>query len=64
MVHAPTLGLRLSELPQLDFDGIGPRIGERFPDVVLPNQWGDIVDLHSVRANRRALFVVYRSADW
>ena len=51
-------------LPQIDFDGIGPPAGERMPDIVLRNQWGELVDLHARREGRRALVVVHRSAGW
>ena len=50
--------------PVLDFDGIGPRVGTRFPDLRLPDQSGHLVDLHAARGERRALIVVYRSARW
>ena len=50
--------------PVLDFDGIGPRVGTRFPDLRLPDQRGHLVDLHAARGERRALIVVYRSARW
>lgn len=51
-------------LPQPDFDTIGPQIGERFPDIVLPDQNGELVDLHENRGGRRAIVVFHRSADW
>lgn len=51
-------------IPEIDADGLGPQVGERFPDVVLPDQWGNPIDLHEHRAGRRALFIVHRSADW
>ena len=47
-----------------DFDRMGPRVGERFPDVVLPDQHGQPVDLHKTRAGRKGLVVFYRSAGW
>jgi len=50
--------------PAIDFTTIGPAIGERFPDVVLPDQTGRMVDLHAVRGSRRALILFYRSARW
>jgi len=50
--------------PTLDFTHIGPAVGERFPDLVLPDQSGEPVDLHAARAGRRALVVFYRSAAW
>ena len=51
-------------LPEVDFDRVGPPIGERFPNLVLPNQHGDLIDLDAVRGNRRGLVVIHRSADW
>jgi len=51
-------------LPPRNFSSIGPREGTRFPDVVLPDQHGTVVDLHAARRGRRALVVFYRSADW
>lgn len=53
-----------SELTDVDFTGIGPKVGERFPDVVLPDQSGRHVDLHEHRGGRRAVVAVHRSADW
>jgi peroxiredoxin len=50
--------------PATNFRAIGPPVGQRFPDVVLPDQHGNPVDLHAVRGNRRALIVFYRSARW
>jgi peroxiredoxin len=47
-----------------DLSHVGPAIGQRMPDVVLPNQHGELVDLHRRRGEGEALFVVYRSADW
>jgi len=51
-------------IPTLDQDHIGPRVGERFPDLVLPDQSGAEIDLHEHRGRRKALIVVHRSADW
>ena len=51
-------------LPPRDFTTIGPREGERFPDVHLSDQTGTLVDLHDARAGRPALVVIYRSAEW
>jgi peroxiredoxin len=51
-------------LPPRDFSTIGPREGERFPDVRLPDQSGATVDLHAARGDRKALVVFHRSADW
>jgi peroxiredoxin len=50
--------------PSTDFSGIGPPVGVRFPDIVLPDQRGRLVDLHAERGNRRALVIFYRSARW
>ncbi len=51
-------------LPTIDFSRIGPAVGERLPDIVLPDQRGEPVDLHSARQGRPALVVFYRSARW
>jgi peroxiredoxin len=48
----------------MNFSLVGPRVGERFPDVRLADQSGAIVDLHDHRAGRRALVIFYRSARW
>ena len=52
------------QLPALDFDRIGPKVGTRFPDIRLPDQHGREVDLHAARHGKKALVVVYRSAGW
>ena len=53
-----------TSLPEIDFSGIGPPVGVRFPDVTLPDQSGELVDLHRMRGDRRALVVFFRSARW
>ena len=53
-----------TSLPEVDFEQVGPNVGERFPDVILADQHGAQVDLHEYRAGRRALVVFHRSADW
>lgn len=50
--------------PALDFDQIGPAVGSRFPDVVLPDQHRTPIDLHAARAGRKAVVVFHRSAAW
>jgi peroxiredoxin len=51
-------------LPPRDFNTIGPKEGQRLPDVRLSDQTGALVDLHEQRAGRPALVVFYRSAEW
>lgn len=48
----------------MDFDRIGPRVGDPFPDVVLPDQTGTTIDLHEARNGRRALILFERSLGW
>jgi len=48
----------------IDFTTIGPAVGERFPDVILPDQHGRQIELHRARNGRRALVVFHRSAGW
>lgn len=52
------------KLRTVNFDEIGPQVGERFPDVYLQDQHGDVIDLHDHRSGRRAIIDVHRSADW
>ena len=51
-------------MADLDYRDRGPKVGDAFPDVRLPDQSGEIVDLHARRNGRRALVVLYRSAVW
>jgi peroxiredoxin len=43
---------------------VGPKIGERFPDIELPDQSGAALNLQEHRGNRRGLVVFHRSAGW
>ena len=47
-----------------DYGARGPAVGERFPDIRLPDQTGAPVDLHAARRGRQALMVFHRSARW
>jgi peroxiredoxin len=47
-----------------DVDRKGPGIGERFPDITLPDQTGAPIRLQQARRGRQALVVFYRSARW
>ena len=51
-------------MPVLDFNQIGPQVGQRFPDIELPDQSGNPVNLHEHRNGRKGLIVFHRSADW
>lgn len=51
-------------LPEVDFSEVGPAVGERFPNLVLPDQKSRQIDLHRDRSGRPALVVFHRSADW
>ena len=54
----------MTELMERDYTQAGPAVGQRFPDVALPDQSGALVDLHQARGNRKALVVFHRSARW
>jgi peroxiredoxin len=49
---------------EVDYRERGPKIGAIFPDIRLPDQRGDPVDLHRHRDGRRAVVVFNRSAVW
>ena len=51
-------------MPTVDFSRVGPAVGERFPDIRLPDQHGQMVHLHAARSGRPALVLFYRSARW
>lgn len=49
---------------EAEFASLGPAVGTRFPDIVLPGVDGKPVDFHADRAGRPALVVFHRSARW
>ena len=49
---------------ETDYRERGPKIGAMFPNVRLPDQRGELVDLHRRRGRRRAVVVFNRSAVW
>ena len=51
-------------MPGPDLSLIGPQMGDMFPEVALPDQTGNVVDLHQRRAGRRALILFERSLGW
>jgi hypothetical protein len=42
----------------------GPEIGERLPEIALPDQTGAMVNLEQARGNKRALVLFHRSVRW
>ncbi len=48
----------------IDYSERGPRVGEPFPNIRLPDQRGTLVDLHALRGDRRAVVVFNRSVVW
>ncbi len=48
----------------LNYDEIGPAVGNRFPDLNLPDQHGNPVNIHETRNGRRELVLFHRSASW
>lgn len=43
---------------------VGPRVGERFPEVTLPDQNGNTISLYQLLKGGKALVVFHRSALW
>ena len=54
----------MTDITTRDYTLVGPPLGQRFPDVVLPDQTGTLVDLHQARRGKRAIVVFHRSARW
>lgn len=42
----------------------GPEIGERLPEITLPDQTGTLVNIEAARGDGRALVVFHRSLRW
>jgi hypothetical protein len=49
--------------PGVDFP-TGPEVGTRLPDIMLPDQGGRLVDVHTDRGEHGAVVVFHRSAYW
>ena len=49
---------------ETDYRERGPKLEDIFPSVRLPDQRGELVDLHWRRGRRRAVVVFNRSAVW
>jgi cytochrome oxidase Cu insertion factor (SCO1/SenC/PrrC family) len=50
--------------PSVDFDRIGPKVGETAPDFELRDQSGTSRKLSSLAGPKATMLVFYRSADW
>lgn len=47
-----------------DYADRGPRVGDAFPNIRLPGQSGNLVDLHEQRDGRPAIVAFNRSVVW
>jgi len=56
--------LRSDVTTETDYRERGPKLEDIFPSVRLPDQRGELVDLHWRRGRRRAVVVFNRSAVW
>jgi peroxiredoxin len=54
----------VTQLTRAEYRDRGPRVGEAFPDIRLPDQTGDLVDLHQRRNGRPAVVAFNRSVVW
>ncbi len=61
---APTETPPARRFPDSDEFPTGPDVGERLPDITLPDQSGANVNLEQARGNRRALVLFHRSVRW
>ncbi len=50
--------------PDSDEFPTGPDIGERLPDITLPDQHGNPVNIEAARGEGRALVMFHRSVRW
>ena len=42
----------------------GPDVGDRLPDIALPDQIGTLINIEEARGEGRALVVFHRSLRW
>jgi hypothetical protein len=47
-----------------DPQSLGPKVGERVPELSLPDQHGTMRSLRSTLGPKGAVLVFFRSADW
>jgi len=52
------------EMSGAEYRDRGPRVGDAFPNIRLPDQSGQVVDLHERRGGRRAVVAFNRSVVW
>lgn len=50
--------------PAVNFEAIGPKVGETAPDFELRDQTGQPRTLAALAGRRGTMLVFYRSADW
>lgn len=48
----------------VDIDKLGPQVGDRMPDFMLPDQHNEQHSLKSLLGSKGAVIVFFRSADW
>ncbi len=49
---------------QINVASLGPQVGERVPDFSLPDQFGQLQSLDSIRGRNGTMLLFHRSADW
>jgi hypothetical protein len=58
------IALALQAAAAVDFDAIGPKVGETVPDFELRDQHGQPRTLAALAGPGGTMLVFYRSADW
>ena len=61
LAHVPASA---QERERIDVSSLGPQVGEKIPDFVLPDQYGRVRTLDTIMGERGAMLVFHRSADW
>ena len=49
---------------QINVASLGPQVGERVPEFSLPDQFGQLQSLDSIRGPNGTMLLFHRSADW
>ena len=64
VLEEPKMTKPAMRAPETEGFPTGPDIGERLPDITLPDQLGRSTNIEQARGNRRALIIFHRSLDW
>ena len=63
-ITSGSMSMSAQDREPIDVSSLGPQVGEKVPDFVLPDQHGTMQTLDSIMGEQGAMIVFHRSADW